>query len=243
MTTRIKKSDLARDALYDKVNIMIDEVNTKIDTSLKDKASLSKTNNFSSVNNFNKNVNVNANLSVDGIIFSSGNNMFTGNNTFSVSGTRIAPFIVTRQNSDKEGGEIAFEAAGNESNNNSMSLDRYDGTFRFLGQANDGDYVVPFFVSIDKRAAYASASGDVNAVVTTVNNQPDAVLLGNGLILNWGRGSGAVVFKIPFSNTDYAILDSDQTYHKYEGMWTSNKTTTGFNINNSGSANWLAIGR
>lgn len=31
MTTRIKKTDLARDALYDKVNTMIDEVNTKID--------------------------------------------------------------------------------------------------------------------------------------------------------------------------------------------------------------------
>ena len=31
MATRIKKTDLARDALYDKVNVMIDEVNTKID--------------------------------------------------------------------------------------------------------------------------------------------------------------------------------------------------------------------
>ena len=31
MVTRIEKSDLARDALYDKVNTMIDEVNTKID--------------------------------------------------------------------------------------------------------------------------------------------------------------------------------------------------------------------
>ena len=31
MVTRIEKSDLARDALYDKVNVMIDEVNTKID--------------------------------------------------------------------------------------------------------------------------------------------------------------------------------------------------------------------
>lgn len=31
MTTRIEKTDLARDALYNKVNTMIDEVNTKID--------------------------------------------------------------------------------------------------------------------------------------------------------------------------------------------------------------------
>ena len=31
MVTRIEKTDLARDALYDKVNTMIDEVNTKID--------------------------------------------------------------------------------------------------------------------------------------------------------------------------------------------------------------------
>ena len=31
MATRIKKTDLARDALYNKVNVMIDEVNTKID--------------------------------------------------------------------------------------------------------------------------------------------------------------------------------------------------------------------
>ena len=214
-----------------------------INKSLKDKASLSKTNNFSGVNIFNKNVNVNANFIIDGGIQSSGNNTFTGNNTFSLVGTRIAPFIVTRQNSDKEGGEISFEAAGNESNNNNMVIDRYDGTLRVLGQDTAGNYVVPFVVSLDKKAAYASASGDVNAVLTTINNQPDAVLLGNGLILNWGSGSGAVVFKIPFSNTNYAILDSDQTYHKYEGMWTSNKSTTGFNINNSGSANWLAIGR
>ena len=33
MATRIEKTDLARDALYDKVNTMIDEVNTKIDKS------------------------------------------------------------------------------------------------------------------------------------------------------------------------------------------------------------------
>ena len=31
MATRIEKTDLARDALYNKVNVMIDEVNTKID--------------------------------------------------------------------------------------------------------------------------------------------------------------------------------------------------------------------
>ena len=31
MVTRIEKSDLARDALYEKVNTMVDELNTKID--------------------------------------------------------------------------------------------------------------------------------------------------------------------------------------------------------------------
>lgn len=31
MVTRIKKTDLARDALYEKVNTMVDELNTKID--------------------------------------------------------------------------------------------------------------------------------------------------------------------------------------------------------------------
>ena len=31
MATRIEKTDLARDALYEKVNTMVDELNTKID--------------------------------------------------------------------------------------------------------------------------------------------------------------------------------------------------------------------
>lgn len=87
------------------------------------------------------------------------------------------------------------------------------------------------------------ASSFLKSAVTTTYLSAACTRFGNGVQICIGTGTGAQTFEQPFSNTYYMIADSDQTYHKYEGMWTSNKTTTGFNIYNSGSANWIAVGR
>lgn len=81
-----------------------------------------------------------------------------------------------------------------------------------------------------------------NSIVTTASHGSRFVRFGNGLQICWGAGTGVQVFPQPFRNTNYMIADSDLTYHKYEGMWTTNKTTTQFEIKNSSSAQWIAIG-
>lgn len=110
---------------------------------------------------------------------------------------------------------------------------------------NNRDYFAEIGVSLDsngKSFAYAPNSNQVGSVVTTAGIGSNYVLLGNGLKIQWGAGTGQQTFSIPFETVGYMIADSDLTYHKYEGMWTTNKTTTGFLINNSSSAQWIAIG-
>lgn len=85
-------------------------------------------------------------------------------------------------------------------------------------------------------------SAEPNSIVTTMAHNTNYVRFGNGLQICWGAGTGVQVFPQPFKDTSYMIADSDSTYHKYEGMWISEKTTTQFKINNSGYANWIAIG-
>lgn len=86
------------------------------------------------------------------------------------------------------------------------------------------------------------ASKTANSIETIVSSGSRYVRFGSGLQICWGAGTGEQVFPQPFRDTDYMIADSDLTYHKYEGMWTTNKTTTQFKINNSSSAQWIAIG-
>lgn len=94
----------------------------------------------------------------------------------------------------------------------------------------------------DAKWATCPASNGNNTIVTTVSHGSRYVRFGNGLQICWGVGTGVQVFPQPFRDTDYMIADSDLTYHKYEGMWTTNKTTTQFEIKNSGQAQWIAIG-
>lgn len=72
----------------------------------------------------------------------------TGNET--ITGTkRIAPFYVIKENSDKEGGQIQFDSADNESNaGKSMWLDRFDGRFRFVGVDSNDVIHVPLQIDI-----------------------------------------------------------------------------------------------
>lgn len=90
--------------------------------------------------------------------------------------------------------------------------------------------------------SYAPQCQSSNSIVTTVSYNVRYVRFGNGLQICWGAGTGVQTFQQPFRDTDYMIADSDLTYHKYEGMWTTNKTTTQFEIKNSGNAQWIAIG-
>ena len=83
---------------------------------------------------------------------------------------------------------------------------------------------------------------DDNSIVTTASHGSNYVRFGNGLQICWGAGTGVQTFPLPFRDTDYMIADSDLTYHKYEGMWTTHKTTTQFEIKNSSSAQWIALG-
>ena len=101
-----------------------------------------------------------------------------------------------------------------------------------------------------------------NAILTAVHNEPDAVRLGNGLILNWGEitvgddQTVPVVLKIPYSGTNYRVVFGHNNqaaggtdfYHPQIVYGT--KTTTGFSIynRNAGSYHlsnvaWFAIGR
>lgn len=90
---------------------------------------------------------------------------------------------------------------------------------------------------------YAPKCNALNSIVTTIYVSANCTRFGNGVQICIGTGTGAQTFEQPFRDANYMIADSDQTYHKYEGMWTTGKTTTGFTINNSGNANWIAIGR
>lgn len=93
----------------------------------------------------------------------------------------------------------------------------------------------------DAKWATCPGSNGNNSIVTTTSHGSRFVRFGNGLQICWGAGTGVQVLPQPFKNLDYAITDTDTSYHKYEGMWTSDKTTTQFKVNN-GNSIWLAIG-
>lgn len=114
--------------------------------------------------------------------------------------------------------------------------------FAFNPSDNSKNATISIHMSGDEKWAQCPASRRVNSIMTTGNVGNNYVQFGNGLQICWGAGKGVQVFPQPFRDTDYMIADSDLTYHKYECMWTTNKTTTQFEIKNSGQAQWIAIG-
>lgn len=114
--------------------------------------------------------------------------------------------------------------------------------FAFNPSNNNKNATISIHINGDEKWAQCPGSQRNNSIVTSENVGNRFVRFGNGLQICWGAGTGVQVFPLPFRNTDYMIADSDLTYHKYEGMWTTNKTTTQFEIKNSSSAQWIAIG-
>lgn len=114
--------------------------------------------------------------------------------------------------------------------------------FAFNPSDNNKNATISIHVSGDEKWAQCPASRKLNSIMTTENVGNNFVRMGNGLQICWGAGTGVQTFPLPFRDTDYMIADSDLTYHKYEGMWTTNKTTTQFKARNTGNAQWVAIG-
>ena len=114
--------------------------------------------------------------------------------------------------------------------------------FAFNPSDNNKNATISIHISGNEGWAQCPASRRMNSILTTESIGNRFVRFGNGLQICWGAGTGVQVFPQPFRDTGYMIADSDLTYHKYEGMWTTNKTTTQFEVKNSGSAQWIAIG-
>lgn len=114
--------------------------------------------------------------------------------------------------------------------------------FAFNPSNNNKHATISIHINGDEKWAQCPGSQRNNSIVTTESHGSNYVRFGNGLQICWGVGTGVQVFPQPFKDIDYMIADSDMTYHKYEGMWTTNKTTTRFEIKNSSQAQWIAIG-
>lgn len=161
---------------------------------------------------------------------------FNGGNSINISrgNNNYAEIQTHKKNGTRTGGfrNITYDTEKNEC---TMYVATDDGTSIAsdiaIGKTNDGKFYTRCPKSILN-----------NSIVTTIAHSTNYVRLGNGLQICWGAGTGVQVFPQPFKDTDYMIADSDLTYHKYEGMWTSDKTTTQFKINNSSNAQWIAIG-
>ena len=104
----------------------------------------------------------------------------TGTKTFSGT-TIVRNFNLSKENSDKEGGQIVFLGADNEVNaGKTMYIDRYDGRFRFIGQDSSSNVKVSFEVDIqnNKVTCYTPAASDNSTRVATtayVNNKHQVV--------------------------------------------------------------------
>lgn len=157
---------------------------------------------------------------------------------------------------------ISYNTASSSFLNKTIAfVDKNGGNFGVVEVAKDTDNINNIFLNIfspkgswcpiplglraDGSGNFGSTAPRCNwndSIVTTVSKDNRYVRFGNGLQICWGAGTGVQKFQQPFRDTDYMIADSDLTYHKYEGMWTTNKTTTQFEVRNSGNAQWIAIG-
>lgn len=182
------------------------------------------------------------------------------NNTKDLSKTftdnKTDAFIIERDKNRKDGGFITFRH------------DIYDANVTELCASNGVDpnrKITSIGIWVKKNGEYGTFAPKCsinNSILTTVNNQLDAISLGNGLILNWGEitvgdnQTVPVVLKIPYSNTNYRVVFGHNNqaaggtdfYHP-QIVYTT-KTTTGFSIynRNAGSYHlsnvaWIAIGR
>lgn len=157
----------------------------------------------------------------DSINISRGNTNYTEIKTITKNGTRTGGF---RNITDSTGtNECTMYVANNDGTSIASDI--------AIGRTNDGD----FYTRCPKSVLN-------NSIVTTASHSTNYMRFGNGLQICWGAGTGVQVFPQPFKDASYMLADSDLTYHKYEGMYTANKTATQFEIKSSSSAQWVAIG-
>lgn len=145
-------------------------------------------------------------------------------------------FILERDKNGKDGCFLTFRHDSNDANITELCASNEVDSKRKLQTMG---------IWVKKNGIYGTFAPQCqydNSIVTTASHDSNYVRFGNGLQICWGAGTGVQVFPQPFRDTDYMIADSDLTYHKYEGMWTANKTTTQFEIKNSSLAQWIAIG-
>lgn len=107
----------------------------------------------------------------------------------------------------------------------------------------------------DKSVKYATSAGSattgLNGVSTCIfdlsSNNGSCVRFYNGLQICFGNSSksSGVVFKLPFTNDNYAVVVGGSDTLKNAWYVAGGRTTTGFNPNQSGFAvlfHWIAIG-
>lgn len=107
----------------------------------------------------------------------------------------------------------------------------------------------------DKSVKYATSAGSattgLNGVSTCIfdlsSNNGSCVRFYNGLQICFGNSSksNGVVFKLPFTNDNYAVVVGGSDTLKNAWYVAGGRTTTGFNPNQSGFAvlfHWIAIG-
>lgn len=171
------------------------------------------------------------------LTFTNGN-IVSKNNVYAWNDTPVTDtYYATSEFVDKNGKRMGvWEFSKNKDGTNSMNIVIQNGT----GKGWDS---IRLYAKSDGSSWVSVPRSNANGSVCITDSHGSRYLrFGSGLQICWGVGTGVQVFPQPFRNTDYMIADSDLTYHKYEGMWTTNKTTTQFEIKNSSQAQWIAIG-
>ena len=86
-----------------------------------------------------------------------GNKTFSGNVTFPTTSSLLSP-VISKQDSNIEGGEIAFEFADNDSVlDHNVILDVYDGKFRFSSNVN-GTIQIPLAINFGTNTIEGTAT-------------------------------------------------------------------------------------
>ena len=99
-------------------------------------------------------------------------------------GVKMKLPVLTKQNNDREGGQIFFEGADNDPLKE-MYIDRNYGKFRFIGNLQDGSYIIPFEIDA------------ANVTVRAPTNVPATDNSGNVVTTAWFNNKIKVVSALP----------------------------------------------
>lgn len=118
--------------------------------------------------------------SATSVVHKTGDETISGVKTFSTANCQLLTPILTKQNTEYEGGQLEFQASDSDDYGGTMYIDRFKGTFRFIGY-KDGENRVPLVVDINNQSvtSVTPASADSSTRVATtawVNT------VGNGVV-------------------------------------------------------------